>query len=309
MMKKYTIQSYVPEENLLLGKDARFCRTAFEDCFVVDLHHTPNIIASCRGTKQIETSMAGTAALITLFEEKDKILILPCPHGTLLVYPAWPHLEMALAFLVKESVEEVEKAYQNAQRHAFSVIFTPEGEPTNQSIETKLCVLDFYMKRLFLEGHQVNVAAQILMLANLLGCRLHEMSVSRLNVTLDEREAQTLSAYLACTFMTVRRQSGEVAASVEGDKSPAILTHVEQEYGIRIQQTLKKRIEKAATRETFQTRETAPFQQHPAFQNYQIEENDTAFHIHIPLCKKATLSSFASIAGESEIVIFLFPLL
>ena len=215
---------------------------------------------------------------------------------------------MALAFLVKESTTEVEKAYQNAQRHAFSTVFTPDGEPQNPSLETKLCVLDFYMKRLFPEGHQVNVAAQILMLANLLGCRLHEMSASRVNITLDEREAQTLSAYLACTFMTMRRHPGEVAASVEGDKNPAILTHVEQEYGIRIQQTLKKRFEKATACETFCGQEDAPFQHHPAFQNYQTEASDTVRHIHIPLRKKATLSSFASIGGESEILLSLFPL-
>ena len=309
MMKKYTIQSYVPEENLLTGKDARFCRTAFEDAFVLDVHTSPTVIASCKGNDKTELSMAQAASLLTIFKGDKEVLILPHPTGgSLLVYPTWPHLEMTLAFLVKECAEEVEKAYQNAQRHAFSVVFTPDGEPQNPSLETKLCVLNFYMKQLFPEGHQVNVAAQILMLANLLGCRLHEMSASRVNITLDEREAQTMSAYLACTFMTMRRHSGEVAASVEGDQNPAILTHVEQEYGICIQQTAKKRFEKDATREAFQSQEAAPFKSHPAFKNYKTEEGDTVRHIHIPLRKKATLSSFASIGGESEILLSLFPL-
>ena len=310
MMKKYTIQSYVPEKSLLLGKDARFCRTAFEDAFVLDVHTSPTVIASCKGNDKMELSMAQSASLLTVFKGDKEVLILPHPTGgSLLVYPTWPHLEMALAFLVKESAEEVEKSYQNAQRHAFSAVFAPDREHTNPSIEAKLCVLDFYMKQLFSKERQTNQAAQILMLANLIGCHLHEMSVSRVSIALDEREAQTMSAYLACTFMTLRRHNGEVAASVEGDQDPAILTHVEQEYGICIQQTVKKRFEKDATREAFQTQEAAPFKSHPAFKNYQTEESDTVRHIHIPLRQKATLSSCVGIGGESEIILSLFPLL
>ena len=145
-MKKYTIQSYVPEKSLLLGKDARFCRTAFEDAFVLDVHTSPTVIASCKGNDKTAFSMAQAASLLTIFGGDKEVLILPHPTGgSLLVYPVWPHLEMALAFLVKESAEEVEKSYQNAQRHAFSAVFTPDREHTNPSIEAKLCVLDFYM--------------------------------------------------------------------------------------------------------------------------------------------------------------------
>ena len=149
MIRSYKIKSYVPEKSFLSGKDARFCRAAFEDCFVVDFHNEPSIIASCRGTKQIETSMADTAALLTLFSGKNEFLMLPCSLGTLLIYPAWPHLEIALAFLLKEEPEKVEKAYQNAKRYAFSTFFDTKEEYDKspfEKLETKIHALDFYMR-------------------------------------------------------------------------------------------------------------------------------------------------------------------
>ena len=163
-MRSYKIESYVPEATFFSGKDARFCRAAFEDCFVLDLHNGPAIIASCRGTEQIETSMADTAALLTLFDGKNEFLILPSSRGTLLVYPAWPRLELALAFLLKEGVEEVEKSYQNAERYAFSQIFERDGNTEiNQrlSLEAKLCALRFYTNRLFGVERETNITAQI----------------------------------------------------------------------------------------------------------------------------------------------------
>ena len=215
-MRSYKIESYVPEETFLAGKDARFCRAAFEDCFVVDLHNGPNIITSCRGTEQIETSMADTAALLTLFDGKNEFLILPSSQGTLLVYPAWPQLELALVFLLKERAENIEKAYQNAKRYAFSSVFNTQEEREKspfEELETKLRTLEFYMHRLFGANRETNVTAQILMIANLVGCRLHETTVSRVNVTLDEREMERLGAYLFCTFMTMRRYNGRVSTT------------------------------------------------------------------------------------------------
>ena len=308
-MKKYTIQSYVPEENLFHGKDARFCRTAFEDAFVLDVHEAPTIIASCKGDDKIAFSMAQSASLLNIFKGDKEVLILPYPHGgSLLVYPAWPHLEMALAFLVKESAEEVEKAHKIAQRHAFSAFLTTEETNPNATAETKLCVLDFYMKQLFSKECQTNQAAQILMLANLLGCRLHEMSVLSVNATLDEHELERLSAYLACTFMTMRRRAGEVTAAVEKEENTANNAHVLQEYGIRIQQNTRKKIKKEVTREASIAHVTQSFNTHPAFQSCQTNESDDAIHVHIPLRQKATLSSFAPFGYESEMVLTIFPL-
>ena len=307
-MRRYKIESYVPEANFLSGKDARFCRTAFEDAFVLDVHTPPTVIASCKGSDKIEFSMADAANLLTLFKGGEEVLILPYPNsGTLLVYPAWRHLEMALAFLVKESPDEVEKAYQNAQRHAFSAVFAAQETTATHSLETKLCVLNFYRKHLFGDERQTNVTAQILMLANLLGCRLHEMSVSRVNITLEERELERLSAYLACTFMTLRRYNSEVFTSDENDQNTANLTHVSQEYGLYIQQSVRQNIAKPTVFDIPKEADVARFVNHPAFADYQTEKDDAGIRLHLPLRQKTLLSSFSSPKGERELVLTLFP--
>jgi hypothetical protein len=310
-MRSYKIESYVPEATFLSGKDARFCRAAFEDCFVLDLHNGPAIIASCRGTEQIETSMADTAALLTLFDGKNEFLILPSSQGTLLIYPAWPHFDLALAFLLKEDVTEVEKAYQNAKRYAFSIIFDSANQSKiNQrlNLEEKLCVLDFYAKRLFGDKRETNVTAQILMLANLVGCRLHTMSVSRVSANLDERETERMNAYLCCLFMTMRRCDGKVFAGEITDENTSFSTHVVQEYGIYIKQCIRERAQKFPLLNMPMSTNVAHFFTHPVFADYQMEETEAGLCLHLPLNKTTQLSSFTVHSREQEIVLTLFPI-
>ena len=310
-MRSYKIESYVPEKGFLAGKDAYFCRTAFEDCFVVDLHNTPNIIASCKGTKQIETSMADTAALLTLFDGRNEFLILPCSLGTLLIYPAWQHLEMALAFLFKEDAETIEKAYQNAKRYAFSAFFNTQMEHENsplEKLETKIRVLDFYMRHLFGAEQETNVTAQILMIANLVGCDLHKTDVSRVNVTLDKTETEKINAYLCCVFMTMRRYNGCVSTVGETDTNPSILTHVPQEYGICVQQSVRKKVTKPSAFDLPSHAEITKFFSHPAFTDCRIEETDGTLCLHLPIKQKARLSSVCLCGTQNELVLTLFPL-
>ncbi len=318
-MRSYKIESYVPEETFLSGKDARFCRAAFENCFVVDVKDDTRIIAACRkgeliGTslaKSFSLSMAETASLINLFNGSNAFLTLPCPAGTLLAYPAWPHLEFALVFLLKENIETVEKAHQNAQRYAFSAIFDAEKEGENDpqaETENKLRILDFYMDHLFGAKRETNVTAQILMIANLVGCKLHEMSVSRISVTLDEREMERMSAYLFCTFMTMRRYNGEVSTSAETEENTSILTHAPQEYGIRIQQSVSERVTKPTEFDLPTNADVASFAGHPAFAQYKAEQTNGTLRLHLPLRQKALLSSISARGAQNELVLTLFPI-
>ena len=312
-MRSYKIESYVPEQNFYQGKDARFWSAAFEDCFVMDLHYGPNIIASCRGTDAIELSLSSTANLLTLFAVNEPF-VLPCKKGTLLIYPAWRHLEFALAFLFKESPQTVEKAYQTAQRYAFSTIFDADNKKDNSpqtELEAKLCMLHFYMSRLFGDKRETNAAAHILMIANLIGCRLHEMSVSRIDATLDEREMERLDAYLFCTFMTMRRYNGKVSALPDGDsdKTDGNLQHVLQEYGLRIQQSVREKITKPTVFDLPSQTDIESFAKHPAFASYQITEEDGTVCLHIPLKQKAVLSSISSRGAQRKMTVVLFPIL
>ncbi len=310
-MRSNKIESYVPEKSFCFGKDTHFWSAAFEDCFVVDLHDGPTIMASCRGTERIEASIAEAASLLTLLNGKNEFLILHSSQGTLLVYPAWPHLELALVFLLKESTESVEKAYQNAKRYAFSMIFDAEQEReinSQKELETKLCTLQFYMSCLFGTKSKTDVTAQILMIASLLGCRLHEMSLTRTSVTLNARETEKLGAYLCCAFMTMRRYNGRISTSAETAENAPILTHVPQEYGIRIQQGVRDGNAKANRFDLPAKNVVEAFTRHPAFADYKIEEEDGVFRFCIPLRQKALLSFFPTHVLQNELVLAIFPL-
>ena len=306
-MRSYKLKSYVPEENFLLGKDARFCRAAFEDAFVINASKG-TVIASIEREHKIELSMSDVAALLTLFEGDKEFLTLSHSRGTLLVYPAWQHIGLCLGFLFRESAEEIEKALKNAQRYAFSTVFDDDNINQQLSLKFKLCVLQFYMEHLFGAKRETNATAQILMLANLLGCRLHEMSVSRVNVTLDEHELEKLSAFLACTFMTMRRYNGVVSTSDTSEENTEKTTHVVQEYGLRVQQSMRKPITKPTQYDVPTASDFASFATHPAFKNYQIEEENGSLCLHLPLHQKALLSSITSRTAQNEIVLTLFPL-
>lgn len=310
-MRSYKIKSYLPEESFYQGKDAHFWRAAFADCFVIDLHYGPRVLASCRGNNAMETSMADAAVLLGLFHGSKEFLILPSSRGTMLIYPAWPHLELALAFLLNETPEDVQKACKNAQRYAFSTIFDTDNgrENTQQTeLEAKLFTLQFYMNRLFGDKRETNAAAHILMIANLVGCRLHEMSVLRVNTTLDEREMERLDAYLFCTFMTMRRYNGKVSALPQGEPEQANMQHVMQEYGLRIEQSRKERVKKPTAFDLPTLQDVAPFATHPLFADYKTEEADGVIRLHIPIKQKALLSSITARGEEKEITVVLFPL-
>ena len=306
-MRSYKIESYVPEENFLSGKDARFCRTAFENAFVIDVSKG-TVIASTKKEHEIELSMSDVAELLTLFEGDKEFLTLPHAHGTLLVYPAWRHIGLCLGFLFRESAEEIEKALKNAQRYAFSTVFDDDNINQQLSLKFKLCVLQFYIEHLFGAKRETNATAQILMLANLLGCRLHEMSVSRVNVTLDERELEKLSAFLACAVMTMRRYNGRISASDESPENTRFLTHVPQEYGICIQQNVKERIIRHSPFDVSSQTDVAVFATHPAFADYRIEDVDRTIRMHLPIKQKVLLSSLSTPKSERELVLMLFPL-
>ncbi len=308
-MRSYKIESYVPEESFYQGKDARFWSAAFADCFVVDLHYGANIIASCKGTDSIDLQLSSVANLLVLFGSNEPF-VLPCTKGTLLIYPAWRHLEFALVFLLEEDVKTVEKAYQNAQRYAFSTIFDTDNKKENApqtELEAKLSTLRFYMNRLFGENRETNVTAHVLMIANLVGCRLHETSVLRVNTTLDEHEMKRLDAYLFCTFMTMRRYNGRVSALSDADQTYANLQHVSQEYGLRIEQSVKDRAEKPTPFDLPTVDALASYATHPAFAAYQTEESEGVVRLRIPLPQKVTVSSIKGQRAEKEITLVLFP--
>ena len=254
--------------------------------------------------------MVDVATILTLFEGEKKFHILPHPLGTLVVYPAWRYLGLALAFLFQESTEEVEKAYQNAEQYAFSNVFQT-GEKREDlpvaELETKLCTLRFYMNHIFGAERQSNVTAQILMIANLMGCHLHQTCVSHVTVTLDEREVERLGAYLCCAFMTMRRYNGRISTAEENDQNNAFSTHVLQKYSICIEQSIKERISKTTLFDLPTHADVANFATHPAFADYKAEEANGKFQMHLPLKHKALLSSFSACGREMEIILTIFP--
>ena len=320
-MHNYKIESYVPEENFFCGKDESFCHSAFENCFVVDVQNNTLIIAACRNAAYVgrnmadafSLSMASTASLLNVFNGSTTPQILAAPKGTLLVYPAWQRFDLALVFFLKEDCESVEKAYQNAQRYAFSAIFDVKIEEKSNPLaplEYKLCALHFYTDRLFGATRETNVTAHVLMIAALMGCRLREVSVLQNKITLSEQELERFEAYLFCVFMTMRRYNGEVRAETEeeSDTVDAFSTPVLQEYGLRIQQRVRDTIKSPTPFDLPPHQEMASFANHPVFTNYRMERSDGVLQLRIPLYQKALLSSVAARNAEKELLLILFPI-
>ena len=308
-MRSYKIENYVPEESFFGNKSKLFCRALFDNCFVIDVSNNHQVLAAGKHEEPLALSMANAATLLTVFDNKDEFFILPHNNGTLLVYPAWRQLKFALAFYFEESVDEVQKSYQNAQRYAFSALFDTENEDACDQqlhLETKLCALRFYMEHLFGDKRETNAMAHILMIANLVGCHLQEMSISRIDVTLDEVELERLGAYLFCTFLTMRRYNGKVSAKT--DENTANLTHVVQKYGLHIQQSVQPKLAKPSAFDLPSPSIMANFAEHPCFRNYKTEEKDGAIRLHIPLFQKAMLSSFGVQKAQKEIILNLFPI-
>ncbi len=309
-MHSYKIESFVPEENFYQGKDARFWRAVYENCFVIDVQNNVHVIASCRGDKTLNLTFDQVATIQNLFDGSKEFLILPTSGGTLLVYPAWQHLGFALAFLLNENAQEVEETYQKAQRYAFSTVFDADNTQENNhplSLENKLSMLCFYMECLFDEKKSTNATAHILMIANLIGCRLHKVSVSSFHITLDEEELERFGAFLFCVFMTMRQYNGKVSALPDGNQTHANLQHVSQEYGLRIEQSIKERIAKPTAFDLPSASDVASFVTHPVFKKYRTEEENGVIRLHIPLRQKAVLSSIGVRGTEKEILLEIFP--
>ena len=147
--------------------------------------------------------------------------------------------------------------------------------------------------------------AHIVMIANLVGCRLHETSLSHMNITLDELELDRLSAYLCCTFMTMRRYNGKILAT---DQKVEKSTHEPLNYGLKIQQSVRERLTMPTAFDLPTSEDVATFSTHPSFANYQIKESDGTISLHLPLRQKTLLSSIAAHGTQTELTITLFPL-
>lgn len=308
-MRSYKIESYVPENTFFGNKSKFFCRALFDNCFVVDVSNNNQVLAAGKSEEPIPFSMATAATLLTLFDSNNEFFILPHNNGTLILYPAWRQLKFALVFYFKESTDEVQKTYQNAERYAFSALFDTENEDEfNQRLplETKLCALRFYMDHLFGDKRETNVTAHILMIANLAGCRLQKMSVPYIDAVLSEADIERLDAYLFCTFLTMRRYNGKVSAQT--DENAENLTHGVQKYGFSIQQSVQQRGANATAFDFPSPAAMASFAEHPYFKKYKIEEVDSAIRLHIPLFQKAILSSFGAHKTQKEIILNLFPI-
>jgi hypothetical protein len=106
----------------------------------------------------------------------------------------------------------------------------------------------------------------------------------------------------------MRRYNGKVSASDKNDENTDLFTHVPQEYGIRIQQSVRESVTKETAFDLPSKSDIACFENHPAFANYKIEQTDGAVRLRLSIKQKAILSSFSQVGKEQEITLTIFPL-
>ena len=135
-MRYFKIEQYVSEDVFFENKNDFLHKAAFADCFVVDICNEARILAACRSKPltgrflcdALALSTKDKAALLDLFHAKQTPLTLACDRGTLLCFPAWRSLELALVFLLEADLQTVEKCLKNAPRHANSPLFEKAEE-------------------------------------------------------------------------------------------------------------------------------------------------------------------------------------
>lgn len=318
-MRYFKIEQYVSEDIFFENKNDLLHKAAFADCFVVDICNEARILAACRSKPltgrflcdALALSAKDKAALLDLFHAKQTPLTLACDRGTLLCFPAWHSLDLSLVFLLEADLQTVEKRLKNAPRHANSPLFQKAEEQeliTSQAIEKQLQTILFYTERLFGKEKEGNVVAQILMIANLVGCKLHKVSVERISTSISERELDSFSAYLFCALLTMRHFSGEISAVDSADQNFDFSAHAVQKYGLRIQQTTLSCVQKSTKFDTPQKEDVASFLHHPAFSAYRIEESEGGVCLTLPIGCGAVVFSLSAKTPTRAVKITLFPI-
>lgn len=317
-MRYFKIEHYVSEETFFQNKDVRTRVAAFADCFVVDIHNNARVLAACcdgtltgcRLPDALELSTRDATALLQLYGAKREPLALACNKGTLLCFPAWRTLGLALVFLLDADLPCVLKSLENAQRYANSPLFEEAEVLSNApvgAVERQLQTILFYTEQLFGKQRSTDAVAQILMVANLAGCRLHRVAVEQLGVLIRERELEGFLACLLCLFMTMRRFSGHISASDNAAPDHALLRHVSAEYGLCIQQTALPRTRKPIAFDIPAGEDIISFLHHPAFADYTIEATESGICLTLPLGRCAAVFSLSAKAPVRAVRVMLFP--
>ena len=317
-MRYFKIQQYVSEDVFFENKNNLLHTAAFADCFVIDIHNDTKILAAYRESAWIENPLwkafalpeSEKCALANLFHAKQDSLLLACHRGTLLCFPAWKTIGLALVFLLDADLQTVEKCFKNAQRSVNSPLFEKTETPkTNngEAIQKQLQTILFYTERLLGKEKEKNVVAQILMIANLAGCKLHKVAVEQISTLIYEREFECFSAYLFCVLLTMRRFSGNISASDNLGKAD-FSTHVVPEYGLYIQQTAIPQMQKSTKFDTPTKEDVASFLHHPAFTRYQTEEKNGGICLTLPVGYSKTVFSLSTKTLTRAIKITLFQI-
>ncbi len=317
---KIKVKSYVPENTFFEAKEAHVRRRAFSNCLVVNLVDGARIVAGLQASTPVGRSLfdvfsfsdENAKAFSGIFSDTKTPLLFPCQNGSLLAVGAWPRLQLALVFCLDEKMEIAQRAYQNAQRRAFSNEHTLGQQGCvneEENAEKGICEILHYVRHLFGEECEKGVAAQVLMIANLMGCRLHEISATCARLRVSDWDLQRMGAYLTCVFMTLRRFGGNVGVFEENaDEKAVFSTHAPQQaYGLCIEQnTQRLHTEKNNARPSTELFES--FATLPCFSDLEIETKEEGFTLHLPLYRGGPLGAVPFMGRARTLSFTFFPI-
>ncbi len=313
-MKNSYIQSYVPTSKFYNEKDHSPCRLLYEECAVVHAAIDWNVVAQSHAEQGAASVLAGffamqnrdsRAELLRAFTEREeKVLLLSHGGGTLLLFGTWyAQAKLLLSVWVKEPYEIVKPLFELAERQSDEA---DEYEATashlvrrfglDEEREDRLQGLFAHTSLLFGNSVPTNALTLLLTVAHFVGCRLHEVSVPPHNVYLNSREAQTLCAYLLCTFLRRRRHSGRI--NVHGDSGlhdssaqGLLLDRMSlfDEYDLFITQKASDPLSPKSSDSVSPLSED--LRSLPCFADYSSTEDENGWNLSIPIRRKQHLDA------------------
>ena len=227
-------ERYLPEAALFAGKDGRTCRPFVEDCVVAEASDGFPILAERGVGTQIGVGLSDltgigeetlrAALALPRAENKNP---LPCRGGSVLLFDdLLRSTGLIVALRLRDNPETVRRAILSPVAQPFYADLLP---PPNAE-EERLCRIAESIRatRKILSPERFpGVWTHCLRIADFAGCRVEYSSIPIENLPLDRTSQDTLTAFLLCTFLTLRRSNGAVGSVGEG---------VRDRFRIRVEQ-------------------------------------------------------------------------
>lgn len=223
-----TVRGYVPEKYSFAEKDSLALRELFEACALLDAENAFQPVAY-RG-RQIADLLdrvgGADMAFLQAHCKTHRFLLLDLPQGRLLICSDWLNSTgLLLAVLLQCEVQVILQSMRFAALGE-AVVCAPSVEHKRvRKADLDLCerLKDHLISltRILSANPDVCIRSHVRLISDFAGCRTHTQTNEELRLSLLPYDFQRLSAFLLCTFLTLRTKTGSVDVIGKRDDVPS----------------------------------------------------------------------------------------